>query len=234
MFSTARFIGAGWLLCPLVGLWLCPIARGQSPPVRAEEVREYEILVKGKPAGSATTRITDTNDGLTAVSTDAAVAIDFVVYTYRYEFHGREVWRGNRLTSVDVRAVDGNAQFATRARIDMQGSTIEIPGKRPQAGPALAMTTNYWHAPPASKGNAFALLDADQGAVHAGRIEDVASEQLLLAGRKIDCTHYRLGGDLPADLWFDDQDRIVRQKSLEQGHWMELRLKQIQIVKDEK
>ena len=60
----------------------------------AQEVRDYEILVKGKHAGSMKVVITDTDDGLTTVMTDAAVEFNVIVYTYRYEFHGNESWRG--------------------------------------------------------------------------------------------------------------------------------------------
>ena len=36
-----------------------------------------------------------------------------------------------------------------------------------------------------------------------------------------------------ADLWFDDQRRLVRQKSVESGHQLELRIKQIQLHPDD-
>ena len=225
--KTAQFTAVCWFICAVVGSALCPLAFGQSPHVRAEEVREYEILVKGRPAGNATTRITDTDDGLTSVSTDAAVTLDYVVYAYRYEYHGVEVWQGDQLASVDARAIDGGAKLATHARCDSRGSIIEVPGKSPQAAPALTMTTNYWHAPAMRKGSVLQLLDADQGAVHAEQIEDVASEQLSVGGCTTHCTHYRLSGDLAADLWFDDQQRLVRRQSTEDGRPVEARLTRI-------
>src|SRR5712675_1362558 len=93
-----------WTVCVFL---LSPTAYGQSPQVAAEEVREFEILVSGKPAGSSTLRIAETPAGPTMVRTDAIVRLSYVVYTYRYEFHGQQVWQGDRLVSVEDRAVDG-------------------------------------------------------------------------------------------------------------------------------
>jgi hypothetical protein len=60
--------------------------------------------------------------------------------------------------------------------------------------------------------------------LHNARIEDVTSEQIPVAGRVEHCTHYRLRGGLTADLWFDDQSRLVCQQSIEDGYPVELRL----------
>ena len=187
-------------------------------------MREYEILVKGKPAGSVTTTIADTNDSRTTVITDVSVALEYIVYTYRYEYHGREVWHGNQLDTVEGRGLDGNTKFATRAHSDISGSIVEVMGKGPRSGPILAMTTNYWHCPAAAKGGVFQLLDADEGSVHAARVDDVTPDVVEVAARVINCTHYRLGGDMTADLWFDDKDRLVREQAVEDGYPIESRL----------
>jgi Family of unknown function (DUF6134) len=211
------------LIGAALAAWSCA-AVSHAAERTAGEVREYELICQGKPAGDVVTNIVDTSDGLTTASTDTVLTIDFIVYTYRYEFHGREVWRGDRIASVDNRAVDGRTKLSLSARIDSLGSTIEVPGNTTTSGPVVAMTTNYWHAPAGAKGSAVLLLDADLGVLHNARIEDVTSEQIPVAGRVEHCTHYRLRGGLTADLWFDDQSRLVCQKSIEDGYPVELRL----------
>jgi hypothetical protein len=225
MIATARCISAGFILASLVG-WLCA-AVSNAEECTAGEVREYEVVCRGKPAGNVVTKIVDTSDGLTTASTDAVLTLDFIVYTYRYEFHGREVWRGDRIVSVDDRAVDGGTKLSLRAGMDSRGFVIELPGKPTMVGPVPAMTTNYWHAPAGGKGSALVLLDADQGVLHNVQIEDVTAEQFPAAGRVQHCTHYHLRGDLTADLWFDDQGRLVCQRTVEDGYPVELRLARI-------
>jgi hypothetical protein len=224
---AARELLVAFSTCTIFAILLCPIACGQSPQAAAEEVREFEILVSGKPAGSSTLRIAETQNGLTTVRTDAVVNLSYVVYTYRYEFHGQEVWQANRLVSVEDRAVDGGTRLAINARNDPHGSVIQAQGKNPVAGPVLSMTTSYWRAPDGPKGSTLKLLEADQGNVHNVRIDNITSEQLSVDGKQLASTHYHLDGDLVADLWFDSQHRLVRQQTTEDGYLTELRLTRI-------
>ncbi len=81
----------------------------------AEETREFEVLVRDKPVGHNRIRIRDLEDGTTEAAMDLDVAMSVVVYTYRYEFHGRETWQQDRLLSVDNRATDGGKALSLRA-----------------------------------------------------------------------------------------------------------------------
>jgi hypothetical protein len=224
---TTRYVTISWLVISSVGTWICSPVFAQPVQTLAQEVRDYEILVKGKPAGSMKAVITDTDDGLTTVITDATVEYNVIVYTYRYNFHGNETWHGDRLISVDDRAVDGGTKLMTRAHCDLHGSVVEVLGKSPQTGPTLAMTTNFWHAPTSPRGSVLEVLDADQGKICATRIDDVTNDAVAVRERVLNCTHYHLGGNLVADLWFDGQHRLVRQQMIEDGYPTETRLTQI-------
>jgi hypothetical protein len=210
----------------------CAMASAQSAQVPNEETREFEILVSGKHAGTSTTRITDVGNGSTRVITDAAVSLSYVVYTYRYEFHGREEWQGSHLVSVEDWAVDGGKRITASARVDAQSSVIQSKDKRPTAGPVLSMTTSYWHAPERRKGSAINLFDADQGIVHAVRIDNITAEPLAVGGKQVECAHYHLSGDLEADLWFDSHQRLVRQLTTEEGRPVELRLLSLKTARE--
>lgn len=216
------------ILCwTITSACIAPQSRGQSPRAPREEVREYDIIVKERVAGTRTTRITETDDGFTTACTDANVDLSYVVYTYHYEFHGQEVWRGNQIVSVEDHAVDGGKSLTVRARINANGSTIENSGKSAVPGPKLSMTTNYWHIPEGSKLEQLKILDADQGSVNSDQITDIASERIAVEGSQIDCSHYHLGNNLVADLWFDSEGRLVQQKSVEDGYPVEIRLRRI-------
>jgi len=203
-------------------------ARGAAPRVVVEETREYEVSIKGKPAGRTTIHITETEDGMATAATDANVQTKYFLFTYRYEFHGTEIWRGDRLERVDSHAVDDGKQLSARASVDPRGSRIEIQNKPAQPGPLLAMTTNYWRLPsPAAATGDFSILDADTGIVQRVRLERVGPEQVAIGGRNLPCTHYRLAGTVKAELWFDARGRMVRQQTVEDGYPTELRLTQI-------
>jgi hypothetical protein len=224
---TTRYLTMYLLNIGSVCTWMCLPVFAQQAKILAQEARAYEILIKGKHAGNMTSVITDTDDGLTAVTTDATAEFNVVVYTYRYEFHGNEIWHGDRLISVEDRAVDGGKKLATCAHCDLRGSVVEVLGKNPQTGPMLAMTTNFWRAPVAPRGSVLEVLDADQGTVYSTRIDDVTNDDVDVGGRALNCTHYHLAGKLVSDLWFDGQHRLVRQQMIEDGYPTETRLTQI-------
>ncbi|MGH7193039.1 MAG: DUF6134 family protein [Candidatus Saccharimonadales bacterium] len=222
-FMTARKVFVFGVLA-----WVCvSLARGAEPPRQiAEEIREFEVLVKGKPAGTSELRITDRGDGTTQVATEVHVKLNYLVYVYRYDFRGQETWRGNRLVSTENRATDDGKKLQVRAKVDDRGCAIEVQGRTTTA-PALDMTTNYWRAPDLARTKNFSLMNADQGTVYAATVERIGREQLAVGGRKVDCTHYRISGGAAAELWFDGRNRIVRQTSVEDGYPTEMRLTRV-------
>ncbi|HJT33426.1 MAG TPA: DUF6134 family protein [Pirellulales bacterium] len=203
------------------------LSKAQEPHRTLEEVREFDILVQGKPAGASVVRITDRADGTTRVETEAHVKVSYLVYVYRYEFHGQETWRGKRLLSADNRATDDGKKFEARAKVGNRGGVIEAQGRTITA-PAIDMTTNYWQAPDLTGTKTLSFMNADRGTIHTVTVERLGQEPLSVGGRRLECTHYRVSGDAEAELWFDGRNRIVRQTSVEDGYPTELRLTRIQ------
>lgn len=206
---------------------LMALSQAANPQTVHEELRDFEILVQGKPAGASTLRITERDDGTTRVETKAHVKLNYLVYVYRYEFHGQETWRGNRMLSAENRATDDGKKFHVHARVDDRGGVIESQGRTNKA-PTIDMTTNYWRAPDLSRSRTFSYMNADRGTLHAVSVERLGREPVTIGGQRIDCTHYRVSGDAEAELWFDGRNRIVRQTSVEDGYPTELRLTRIQ------
>lgn len=204
---------------------LLSAAHGENSRPASDEVREFEILVKDKPAGTSTVRISDA-DGTTRVATDVSVKLNYLVYVYRYEFHGEETWRGERLISADNRATDDGRNFSARVTIDRNGALIEADGRTSRVA-SVDMTTNYWRAPDLAGGTCFSLMNADRGTMHNVTIQCAGHEKVVVDRQEIECTRYRVGGEVEADLWFDRQGRVVRQKSVEDGYPTEVVLRRI-------
>jgi hypothetical protein len=204
------------------------IARAQSPRPAAEEVREYDVLVRQTPSGKVVTRIAEAQDGTTVAATDTTVDARFFLLKYHYEYHGKETWQGERLLRLDSHADDDGKKLAVTATADASGSRIDVPGTPVRTGPVLAMTTTYWRLPDfrIATGN-FAIIDSDTGALFTVRIQRLEPESIAVDGHALACDHYRISGDTAADLWFDSDRRLVRQQTVEQGYLTELRLVRI-------
>lgn len=197
-----------------------------APRIVADETRVFDILVKQKPAGTCTIRIVDTDDGATRVASEVDVKLNVIIYVYHYEFHGQELWRGGRLLASDCLATDNGKKLSAKVKNENGGCVIDANG-RARRGPLVDTTTNYWRAPDLSRGGRLIVMNTDQGTVHAVTARQLGRENVTLGEQQVLCTHYRLDGDLQADIWFDGRQRIVRQTSVEDGYPTELVLKQL-------
>jgi hypothetical protein len=200
----------------------------QAPIGPADEVREYEVLVKQKPVGRISTWVTEAQDGTTVAVIDTAVEAEFFLIKYRYEFHGKETWQGDRLVRLESHTNDNGKLLAVSAAVDSNGSRIDVKSKPVRSGPVLAMTSNYWRLPNAElAAGKLSIIDSDTGAILNVRFQRVGPDSLVIDGRRTACEHYRVSGDTAAELWFDGQRRLIRQQTVEQGYPTELRLARI-------
>jgi hypothetical protein len=222
IFSLAPAV----ICLPCIGLVL--LASTTVFAQTADEIRQYDVIVKGKPVGNVSIRISQGPDGTTTTYTDTSVLVEYLLFKYRYEFHGKETWQGDRLVQIDSRADDNGRPSSVQVVIDSGGSRIDVRGNASRIGPTLAMTENYWRLPNAGLAAAnFSIVEPDTGIVRAVRLQHVGPDSVIVEGREIACNHYRLTGDATAELWFDAQGRLVRQQTVEQGYPTEQRLARI-------
>jgi hypothetical protein len=192
-----------------------------------KEVREFEILLKGKPTGSSKITIEQQPGERTFVTVDAAVTVNVVVYVYKYEFHGTQTWVADRLERFDSSTIDGGKKSSLTGVVTPQKSDVTV-NNRQIAAPVVAMTTDYWRLPAMRGGEeVVSAIDASTGAAKKVRINRVAESKVQLGNTAIPCTEYRLSGDVDAHVWLDSRGRVVRQQSVEDGHPTELRLTKI-------
>lgn len=197
------------------------------------EVREFEVRVDNKPVG--THRLTIKSIGHTQqVSFQTDVKIDLIVYAYVFKLQGTEVWRQGRVETASVRCEDGGKKRCFTLKTDGCNQEIAFNGKPVASSSPCLMTTTYWRLPPPEVlENSLSIVDVDNGRSQTATLELVGSETMTVSGRSLACRHFKIDGPSPAELWFDEHDRLVCQKSVEQGHHMELRLKQIRSPKDD-
>jgi hypothetical protein len=218
----SRLSSLGFVLLALAAL------NAQSGGAKAEEVRDYDVLVRQKPVGKVSIHIKTNRDGTTVSTTDTSVEATFFFITYRYQFHGREIWQGDRFVQLDSRTNDDGKALAVTAVVDGNGSRVDVRGSAARRGPILTMTSNYWRAPdPRTTAAQFSIIDADTGALFAVKLQHLGAEAVSVEGQKITCEHCRVSGDTAAEVWFDEHGRLVRQETVEQGYVTELRLSRV-------
>ncbi|HMO37216.1 MAG TPA: hypothetical protein PKA06_14355, partial [Gemmatales bacterium] len=63
----------------------------------------------------------------------------------------------------------------------------------------------------------IALLDADLGQEHQIKLQNMGKVVQIVNGMRVTCTHYRVTGTVQADLWFDENERLVRREMERRG-----------------
>jgi hypothetical protein len=184
------------------------------------EVRQFKIFVDGKRAGQYTMNIERRKDGTVSMTGNASVQLKIFLRQYIYSFQGQELWsKSGRLMELSSTSNDDGKSFDVHAKADDKGINVTVNGStRPVRWDVW--TTSYWKAPDKSVVNkTVALLDADNGKTYSGTVQKIGSARVTMGGKALDCEHYRVeGGPNPIDLWFDKDNRLVRQDFVEQGH----------------
>lgn len=195
-----------------------------TPGQAGKQTREYVIHVDSKPAGALLWTIAVHKDGRLTATAQADVHVGHSLFAYAYSYRGAEEWTDDRLTRVEGRSNDNGKKTTLIARVGAQRVELEINGKSSKGSP-VSWTSSYWRLPAAGvRGQDLAILDADTGEIFSGKLEPVRSETLKVDGRSMPCTCYRLTAKVSANLWFDDEDRLVRQTYVDDGHPTEIML----------
>jgi hypothetical protein len=193
------------------------------------EIRDFQVTVDGKKAGDYRMTIERLPDGSLSMAGQATVNVKYLVYRYQYSYQGKEIWRAGRLLQLNSRAFDDGKNYALEAVAQGDGLLIEANGHRfIERSPVW--TTTYWQLPdPRYREPSLTLLDADTGRILHGRWQAVGQESVRVAGHVQICSHFALSTDRSkADLWYDGEDRLVRQDSVEDGHRTVLSLVRLQ------
>ena len=85
----------------LVLLGLTGVLLASVPASAAEtETRQFKVLIDNKSAGNYHMTIVRQEDGTEIMAGVAEVKLSYLVYTYKYNFQGNEVWKAGRLVQL--------------------------------------------------------------------------------------------------------------------------------------
>jgi hypothetical protein len=205
------------------------LMNGMQARADETEIRNFSITIKGKPAGRYQMRIATRQDGKTMVTGHAQVDYRlFKVVRYSYSYDGTEFWQNGRLLQLDSSSNDDGTAFTVSARAQENALRVQVNGQVHDTR-ADVWTTTYWKlADPKFRNGPVPLIDADTGRDIAGYLHYLGMQPVPLGGQLQNCAHYRVTGtNLQVDLWYDAQERLVRESSLEQGQRTILELQSV-------
>jgi hypothetical protein len=208
-------------LSTLPGLVVAAVLVAAPSPARAAdlETRVFSISVDGKKCGEYLLSIQRGEGDVFAVAAQSSVKVTKVGITfYEYNYRGQEIWKGTRLLSLESSSKENSKTSSVSAKLDGQTLLVKANGSESRVR-ADAWATSCWRLPDASfRNNTVPMLVCDSGSEMAGRLESVGAEEMTVAGVKQTCSHYRVTKDVVHDVWYDAQERLVRDEWTSNGH----------------
>ncbi len=202
-----------------LGVWAILLAPGMAAAADTE-TRDFTISIDGKRAGEYHMTISRQDDGTATMVGEADVRLSFFggLKVYTYQYRGTEAWKDGRLQRLDGTSNDDGKAYAVSVVPDNDKLRLRVNGQERLIRPDVWVTT-YWRLPVAAQRNgAVPLLDGDTGKEINATLKYVGPGQVNVGGQARNCAHYRLTGGVQVDVWYDDQERLVRQEWVEDGH----------------
>ncbi len=217
-----------WLLaCVSPSSWALGDEPRDEPVVVEKHSRAFKISIDGTERGTLTMLLTKRDDGTETMRGQTELSFNFIVYKYRYSSSRTELWKSGRLLRLANEADYNGDKYVVQAAAQQQELSFEVNGKS-QRTAADVWVTSYWREPePHRVGQKLTLFEADKGRKLSGALQRVGKEQLALEKKTVNATRYQIRGDVEVDLWYDEDQRLMRQHSVESGHRALFELTQI-------
>jgi hypothetical protein len=209
-----------------IGLVLFGQPRARAADV---EIRTFSIQIDGKKSGDYQMTINHQDDGAVSLSTQSDVRVTLLaIPVYTYNYRAVEIWKNGRLQHFESNGKEKGKEFSVRA--DAAGANLHVVANgQEHSAPADVWTTSCWCLPaPGFRNNNVTLLGCDNGNVKVSQLQYIGTDQVKVAGQMQGCAHYRVTKDAPHDLWYDAQERLVRDEWLSDGHRTVLELTGVQ------
>jgi hypothetical protein len=202
----------GWVIVASLGV--CSTAQASET-----EVREFTIEIEGKASGQYVMTVTKQDDSILSMQGVASLSFKHALGTYRYSYDGTEHWKDGRLLQLTVKCNDDGKETKLSAMVEQQNLRLRVNGQERNCRWDV-WTTSYWQlADKRFHNQQVPLVDNDTGKEYLAKLSFVAAEQLNIGNQAQNCLHFRVtsGPISPVELWYDGQNRLVRQEFTDQG-----------------
>lgn len=196
-----------------------------APDFPYSPITTYKVLRNGQEIGHHVLRF-ERNGAQRVVHVDIDYNVKLLGITaYRYSHHGREVWQGGQLQSLETRSDNNGRKYAVRAERTPTGLMVEReqPAETSEAAavfqgfgpprieremlPASTLPTSLWDIRQVRQSN---LLNTHYGKIYKTTVLPTARERVPTANGSVEATRYTYTGDIKMDQWFDDRGHWVR------------------------
>lgn len=200
------------LLLSLFILVIAPALAQQ--PVAPTQIRHvYDITHNGNKIGTDVVEIDKEGDKTTVKFTTHISVVVMFIEAYRFDHSGVETWTAGHFVSYKSRTNDNGTKHTISAMVVGDKLDLTADGQHSEL-PQVILPATLWN-------NDFIgsteIIDADKGTILSIKVQDLGDEVIELGGAEVHAHHYKITGDFPRDIWFDE-DVPVRIKLIGSDH----------------
>ena len=179
------------------------------------ETLHFDVTRDGSPIGHHIFTFSgDDNERHVDVSTRLKVKALFVT-VFRYEHDRKEVWKKGKLVSLKSKTHnDGSDETLNVTREGHEFQMVNHKGIGQNIDATTTLPVTLWTSKITDLTSLFSALD---GRNYQVAFEKVGTDTVSINYTKVHTTHYKMTGDLERDLWYDDQNRLVKVAFMKNG-----------------
>lgn len=189
-------------------LALAPGALARAADVPPLGRYRYTVLRQGRPIGTHVRTLRRDGDVL-VVASAVDLSVDLLgIPVYSYRHRSVERWRGATLLELTSRTDKNGTAKRLNGRRDGDGVLVlENHKDERRAFRDSPLTTSLWH--PATP-RARELLEVEDGWMKTNAARQIGRESVPVGAGSRAARHYRLGGEVERDVWYDARGLLLR------------------------
>ncbi len=178
---------------------------GMATQASAETIR-FAIVRNGEQIGTHVVEINRAGQETSVkIATDLDVKVLFVT-AYRLQHRATEKWVEGRLVAMSSNTDNNGTRHRVSVSETPAGMEIHADGKSSKADSSL-VPGSLWNLELLHR---KVMLDAQDGQILPLAVVDHGSQQVTVKSKVVKAHHYTLKSKWVQDVWYDDQDRLVK------------------------
>jgi len=168
---------------------------------------DFTVLREGEDVGTYQIHFQRNGDALDVdVKTRIAVKIAFIT-VFRYEHDAHEVWRGDKLVSMETKTNDDGEDHSLVATANGNGELKIVGDGKELTAKGSMIPASLWNA---TFLETKELLNSQVGTALAIDVAFKGEEPITVKGKSIRAKHYSMTGALERELWYDSDWVLVK------------------------
>ncbi len=161
---------------------------------------EFEILRGGKPFGTHKIQFSQGKNDTLVAKIDINMNYSLGPVTlFTYSHSNKEVWKGNRLVSVNSTTNDDGDKFLVEATWDRERLEVRTKDKLYDAQ-ASVLSTSYWNK---KMLDSKKLLNTQYGTIEDISVRSDGMGTMMVAGEKRNVRKYLVNASVPVTVYYD-------------------------------